>query len=104
MFGRQTIGGDRRLGYGASTFERHSLEFRCWATHDLADGFQHITYELCTRVFTVWVVFPPHLFVLPSLLVQLMATHFVSCPLEPILRSTPSIVVPLLTGMSSQQQ
>jgi len=34
--------------------------------------------------------------------VQLMATHFVSCPLEPILTSTPSILVPLLTGMPSR--
>jgi len=57
----------------------------------------------CTRVFTVWLVFPPHLFVvLPSPLVQLMATHLVSCPLEPILTSTPSILVPLLTGMPSR--
>jgi len=52
---------------------------------------------------TVWLVFPPHLFVvLPSPLVQLMAKHFVSCPLESILTSTPSILVPLLTGMPSR--
>jgi len=45
-------------------------------------------------------IFPPQLFVvLPSPLVQLMATHFVSCPLKPILTSTPSILVPLLIGM-----
>ena len=37
--------------------------------------------------------------VLPSPLIQLLATHFVSCPLEAILTSTPSILVPLLTGM-----
>jgi len=60
-----------------------------------------VAYHSCTRVFTVWLVFPPHLFVvLPSLLVQLMATHFVSCPLEPILTSTPSILIPLLTGIA----
>jgi len=35
-------------------------------------------------------------------LVQLMATHSVSCPLEPILTSTPSILVPLLTGITSR--
>jgi len=34
--------------------------------------------------------------------VQLMATHFVSCPLEPILTSTLSILVPLLTGTPSR--
>jgi len=62
-----------------------------------------VAYHSCTRVFTVWLVFPPRLFVvLPSPLVQLMATHFVSCPLEPILTSTPSILVPLLTGMPSR--
>jgi len=59
-----------------------------------------VAYHSRTRVFTVWLVFPPHLFVvLPSPLVQLMTTHFVSCPLEAILTSTPSILVPLLTGM-----
>jgi len=43
-------------------------------------------HSLCARVFTVWLVFPAPLFVfLPSPVVQLMATHFVSCPLEPIL-------------------
>jgi len=37
-----------------------------------------VTYHSCTRVFMVWLVFPPHLFViLPSPLVQLTATHFV---------------------------
>jgi len=62
-----------------------------------------VAYHSCTRVFTVWLVFPPHLFiVLPSPLVQLMATHFVSCPLESILTSIPSILVPLLTGMPSR--
>ena len=61
-----------------------------------------VAYHSCTRVFMVWLVFPPHLFVvLPSPLVQLMATHFVSCPLEPILTSTPSILLPLSTGMPS---
>jgi len=64
-----------------------------------------VTYHSCTRVFTVWLVFPPHLFVvLQSPLVQMMTTHFVSCPLEPILTSTPSVLVPLLTGMSSRHQ
>jgi len=62
-----------------------------------------IAYHSCTRVFTVWLVFPPHLFVvLQSPLVQLMATHFVSCPIEPILTSSPSVLVPLLTGMPSR--
>jgi len=52
-----------------------------------------------STVFTVWLVFPPHLFVvLLSPPDQLMATHFVSCPLELILTST-SILVPLLIGM-----
>jgi len=37
-----------------------------------------------------------------SPLVQLMATYFVSCPLEPILINTPSILTPLLTGMPSR--
>jgi len=37
------------------------------------------------------------------LLVQLTATHIVSCPLEPILTSTPSVLVPLLTGTPSRQ-
>ena len=61
-----------------------------------------VAYHSCTTVFTVWLVFPPHLFVvLPSPLVQLMATHFVSCPVEPTLTSTP-IHVPLLTGMPSR--
>ena len=62
-----------------------------------------VAYHLCTEVFMVWLVFPPHLFVvLPSPLVKLMASHFVSCPLELILTSTPSILVPLLTGMPSR--
>jgi len=62
-----------------------------------------VAYHSCRNVFTVWLVIPPHLFViLPSPLVQLMATHFVCCPLEPILTSTPSILVPLLTGMPSR--
>ena len=61
-----------------------------------------VTYHSCTRVFTVWLVFPPHLFVvLPSPPVQLMATRFVSCLLKSMLTSTPSILIPLLTAMSS---
>jgi len=64
---------------------------------------KNIAYRSCARVFTVWLVFPPHLFVvLPSPPIQLMATHFVSHLLEPILTSTSSILVPLLIGMPSR--
>ena len=53
-----------------------------------------VAYHSYTRVFMVWLVFSPHLFVfLLSPPIQLMATHFVSCLLEPILTSTPSILV-----------
>jgi len=62
-----------------------------------------VACHLCTRVFTVWLVFPSHLFVvLPDPLVLLMATRFVSCPLEPILTSTLSMLVPLLIGTPSR--
>jgi len=37
-----------------------------------------VAYHSCARDFTVWLVLPPHLFVvLPSPPVQLMATHCV---------------------------
>jgi len=60
---------------------RHTIWLMGFSISLMSD--KHVAYHSCTRVFTVWVVFPSHLFVLPSLLVQLMATHFVSCPLDP---------------------
>jgi len=56
-----------------------------------------------TRVFTIWLLFPPHLFVvLPRPPVQLMMTHFVSFLLVLILTSTPSILAQLLIGTPSR--
>jgi len=54
-----------------------------------------VAFHSHIRVLTVWLVFPPYLFVIfPSPPIQLMATHFVSCLPESILTSTPSILVP----------
>jgi len=59
----------------------------------------------CKRVFTVWLVFPPHLFVvLPRPPFLLMTTHFVSCLLVLILTSTLSILAQLLIGTPSRHQ
>jgi len=71
-----------------------------WQT--LADRRRNSRLSLMSTVFTVWLVFPPHLFVaLPSPLVQLMTTHFVSYLLVLILTSTP-ILAQLLTGTLSR--
>jgi len=62
-----------------------------------------VACHTCTRVFTVWLVFPPHLFVVfPRPPVQLMTTHLVSCLLVLILTSFPSVLTQLLIGTPSR--